>query len=181
MKALMERQPLEMVRRFLNALIRRQNRVIPGKSGVVAFFVVVASIHAPVLAGDGNLEKLAPETTRAEINCPSQNFAQFFRTFSSDVAVQRGFTHYPLKTSKAVNVRPAPRQVEKMLSESEVKFPIVPNAHDRKQLKLTYKVRKLGEQRIDVILEKPDTDYLLIYKFTKQDCWKLMAFESYSL
>lgn len=115
-------------------------------------------------------------------SCPTQDFDKFLSAFMSDLQVQKAQTALPLQ-SEAVdpNAEPEPKPVTKMLTEAELKFPLMPPPQQQAQDGLQLSKTITDSTHIEVKLAKPDTDYQLIFFFQNEGCWKLYRIRNDSL
>lgn len=128
---------------------------------------------------------LLPGLVFAQANCPV-SFEQFLSKFEVDRTFQQQNIIYPLKHSFVdLDAQPEPRAVAKPLSKTEVatrNSPIYPSAAHQRELNLGKKVKLESKTLALVRLQKPDTGYLLIYRFKEiRGCWKLVEFEDASM
>ena len=100
-------------------------------------------------------------STQTTVQCPSTNFKSFLSTFINSTDVQKAFTH--LSTANG-----------------EVNFPVIPNAADRKAEDMRVKVAELRGTRAKVILDKPETDFKVVFYFQKKACWQLVRIQDLS-
>lgn len=147
---------------------------------VVFGLLLAFSCHSYALDSGNGAGKGAPDVANPQ--CPSQEFAGFLNAFAENVEIQKAFTKFPLKRQQLdLEAEPEPKPVLRLLSRSQVKFPIIPNAAERKTKSLNFRVDELNARRAKVILVKSDTDYQVSYFFRKNSCWKLEHIEDWSL
>jgi hypothetical protein len=113
--------------------------------------------------------------------CPAENFSEFIQIFSDDENIQRAFTQSPLKKQELKDADPEPKPFVRTLRSHEIKFPIFPLQKERESESLEMRVTKMTSRNAHVILEKPDTDYSILYFFQKKRCWRLVRVEDWSL
>ncbi|MCD5989338.1 hypothetical protein KDX30_15710 [Pseudomonas sp. CDFA 553] len=113
--------------------------------------------------------------------CPSQDIFKFVDVFTEDVAIQKQFTNYPLTKRVTVDAEPEPEQETQRVAKEKVFFPVVPERNVRKERGLTLEVIENDQQKATVKLEKPDTDYQVLYIFELSSCWFLDEVQDYSL
>ena len=151
------------------------------KTGVIVFLFITVSISpsASFLADirNGDVRAIGYES----ILCDEGNFESFFNKFKSELAVQEKATMFPLqKMTVDAGAFPEPKSIETLLEESQVVFPIYPSQNTLEERKLRVKI-STNKNRAKVILQKPDTDYLVYYFFTFEECWSLTRIEDWSL
>lgn len=127
---------------------------------------------------------LLPGLVIAQAICPV-SFEQFLSKFELDRTFQQQHIHYPLRYSFIdLGALPEPRAVFKSLSKTEVatrSSPIYPSLAHQTELNLAKNVDLQSTALAAVRLWKPDTGYLLIYRFKQiGGCWKLVEFEDAS-
>ncbi|WP_347902726.1 hypothetical protein [Pseudomonas purpurea] len=132
---------------------------------------------AVVLLGAG----LIAQTAMASPACPSTDFATFVSAYSESQALQRTFVRLPLQTLLTVNAEPEPQQQRRKLSAGQLTFPLMPDAASRQAKGLVLRVTQPVEGKGVVVLEKPDTDYQVEYRFVFDQCWVLRERLDYSL
>jgi len=112
-----------------------------------------------------------------DLACPSQDFAEFFQAFSDSVEVQRAFTGDSVDfTTVDAEAQPEPREITVNRPLAAIVFPIVPDTAEQRREGLSAKFDKTEDGMARVTLEKPDTDYRLVYVFGDgDDCWALYA------
>jgi len=113
--------------------------------------------------------------------CFSGEFAAFLVAYANDVAAQRAHTLVPLKSKYLVDGDPDPKPVVKMLAKNQIVFPVLPLKAERVRTPLTMEITALKSDSATVRLEKPDTDYVILYHFRKAPCWKLVREDNMSL
>jgi uncharacterized protein YecT (DUF1311 family) len=135
------------------------------------------------------LDKIAPSATGhstdsgevASVACPSSDFAAFLETFSERVDVQKAFVQQPLKLGTTVAGDPEPEMEKRSVSGDQIKFPLIPDRVKREADGLTLTVKEEQGNSATAILQKPDTDYVLEYRFVRGQCWRLKAVLDFSL
>ncbi|KTC10086.1 hypothetical protein AO391_24940 [Pseudomonas marginalis ICMP 9505] len=113
--------------------------------------------------------------------CPSKDFSEFLSAFSDSSVVQEEFTQFPLRKLITVDAEPEPRQEVTYLKRADAKFPLLPVKQDRATNGLEMLVVNKTAVGATVKLEKPDTDYQVLYVFKFASCWFLEEVKDYSL
>lgn len=109
----------------------------------------------------------------ASPRCPAQEFNRFLEVFVDSIEVQRAFTVLPLQSDSVdAEAEPEPRVVTKMLSDSELQFPVIPSTQQQLQQALAMSSHVSGRDMV-VKLTKPDSDYQMSYYFRHDACWML--------
>lgn len=138
----------------------------------------VVAVSSQTLA----LERSSSDAEQQQLACPSQDFSAFLNAFAERVEVQRAFTTYPLqKQHLESGADPEPKPVVRNLSRSQVSFPVIPAASERKLKQLTLRAEPVGDSAVKLFLVKADTDYQVVYFFNKDACWRLDRIEDGSL
>lgn len=136
------------------------------------------------------LSKIAPEVSRgsaagdnraSDVACPSSDFSTFLASFSESSAIQKAFLHRPLQLVVTVDAEPEPKQQKRGLSGEQIKFPIMPDRVKREAGGLTLSVKETQAEHAIAILQKPDTDYVIEYRFVRGKCWMLNEVSDFSL
>ena len=123
-----------------------------------------------------------PVPTSATLACPSSNFDSFLKAFISDVEVQKAFSAKPLESQTVdATAEPEPALITKMLTETELKFPLIPSEQQQANEGLKMRQSALENGDIKVTLAKEDTDYQMSFYFKKEACWKLIRIRNDSL
>ncbi len=94
----------------------------------------------------------------------------------ADIEAQKAFTQVPLLDQYVdASAEPEPATVRRELAANAIVFPVIPGAARQREDGLEYRVEP-GERSDEqvIVLEKPDTDYLLKYLFRKEQCWYCM-------
>lgn len=114
--------------------------------------------------------------------CDRSHFQDFLDRFSEDVRVQRTHTAFPLhkREYRNVNTQIEPIPVELTLKEPEVRFPVYPNASQLNERSLTAEVFAQNGKTTEVRVSRADTEYLVVYSFEHNRCWKLTRVEDRS-
>jgi hypothetical protein len=114
--------------------------------------------------------------------CPSPNFDSFLKAFMGDVEIQKKFSAEPLE-SQAVDAtaEPEPALVTKMLTATELKFPLIPSEQQQANEGLKMRQSTLENGDTKVTLAKEDTDYQMSFYFKNDGCWKLIRIRNDSL
>jgi hypothetical protein len=115
--------------------------------------------------------------TYADFQC-EKNLENFLISISENRNMQERYISYPLKHTYVDTESPDMPLVEKMLSEKSIKsaeFSVYPLKSIQLSHGLVQKILEQEKVSAKVSLFKPDTDYLLIYKFQlKSGCWFLV-------
>lgn len=101
-------------------------------------------------------------STQTTMQCPSTNFKKFLSAFTESSDLQQTFSQLP------------------QTSDSQVTFPVIPNAENRKSEGMEIHVAKLKRNRAQVILDKPETDFKVVFYFQKKACWQLVRIQDLS-
>ncbi|TVT86353.1 hypothetical protein [Pseudomonas sp. H3(2019)] len=129
----------------------------------------------------GLLCGLFVRTATAEVACPSTDFNAFLTSFSESPAVQKAFTQRPLQFVATVDAEPEPRQEKRALGGEQIKFPLLPDRAYREAEGLALSVKELSGDHATAILNKPDTDYLVEYRFVRGQCWMLSEVSDFAI
>lgn len=123
------------------------------------------------------------QTQTETMVCPSQDFTEFFEAFSNSAAVQRAFTGSSVDfTEIDATAQPEPREVTVNRPLSAIRFPVIASISEQQQLGLSKKIDRTTDDMTRVVLEKPDTDFRLVYVFADGgDCWELYSVVDTSL
>jgi len=150
--------------------------------GCLSLFVLVACQHTtPTESADTDAAKtLHPD---AALPCPSKDFSTFFTAFAENKAIQRHYVSLPLKQmTQNREAEPEPVPVMRMLSGSEISFPVIPDASQRKARSLSLRVDTVAGNEAIASLYGENTDYLVYYIFNNTNaCWRLVGIEDWSL
>ncbi|MFZ2890709.1 hypothetical protein [Sulfuricurvum sp.] len=116
-------------------------------------------------------------------SCPSQNFDEFLRIYTENIATQKKFTDESIiKIYLDADADPEPKQIIKKVNRKDIHFPLIMNIADQKKNGLVQKVEKLSSSQIKLILNKPDTGWQTNYFFRYKDaCWKLEKIDDQSM
>ena len=120
----------------------------------VALLLLMSACHGQ--AAQLNTQPDASTGTSLSV-CPAQDISFFIQRFSSDEAVQRGYT----------TIQPA-------------EFPVMPLVQERKDSALVMQLEDVRPATARVDLSGPDTGYLVSYYFKMDDCWRLIRIENQS-
>lgn len=113
------------------------------------------------------------------VACPSEEFPTFLDAFMSSIEVQKTFTASPLQIDTLdANAEPEPKVISTM--SAEITFPVMPDRKKQSEEGLTLSVERPAAKPI-VKLERPDTDYQVLYHFRKEGCWMLYRKEDKSI
>lgn len=125
-----------------------------------------------------------PGVGLAETGC-STSFDVFLGSFERDRQFQEAHMAFPLRHSfidMAADPEPAP--VDAPLSRKDVvagENPLFPSPSEQAKVPLKKSVTAESRDVMVVRLQKPDSGYLLIYRFRSLDgCWQLVEFEDAS-
>ncbi|WP_213937827.1 sel1 repeat family protein [Pseudomonas sp. dw_612] len=113
--------------------------------------------------------------------CPSKDFSVFFADFTESTASQKIFTRVPMKKLITVDAEPEPKQVSTWLDRSELVFPLIPETKTREARGLMLQVVDKSATSATVKLQKPDTGYEVIYRFSFDGCWSLDEVQDFSI
>ncbi|TWC26206.1 MULTISPECIES: hypothetical protein [unclassified Pseudomonas] len=113
--------------------------------------------------------------------CPSKEFTKFLVAFTESSSVQEEFTNLPLKKIITVDAEPEPKQEAILIEKMKIVFPVIPDKKRREETGLKLQVLDSTSEEAAVKLEKPDTDYQVIYVFKFSSCWFLDEVKDYSL
>lgn len=123
-----------------------------------------------------------PAPTSVTLACPSSNFDGFLKVFISDLEAQKEFSANPLENQTVdATAEPEPALVTKMLTATELKFPLIPSEQQQANQGLKMRQSALENGDIKVTLAKEDTDYQMSFYFKKEVCWKLIRIRNDSL
>lgn len=115
------------------------------------------------------------------LGCPSKDFEGFLADFMESTASQKTFTHVPMKKLITVDAEPEPKQVSTLLDRSDLVFPLIPEAKAREMQGLTLEIVDKSDTSATVKLQKPDTGYQVIYRFSFDGCWGLDEVQDFSI
>ncbi|QDQ28359.1 hypothetical protein FNU76_19490 [Chitinimonas arctica] len=157
-----------------------------GRNGLANFKKLIGcSLLLASLFGQAQPIETAVADTAASIKktpCPKGEFKDFLRAYSEDIRVQQAFTHFPLRKQRLdLMAEPEPKPVLESLRADRVKYPIFPTTAERRSKSLNLRIDRLDASHVKVSLTKPDTDYQVVYRFSKAGCWRLNAIEDWSL
>ena len=113
--------------------------------------------------------------------CPSKEFTKFLVAFSESLSVQEQFTNVPLKKIITINAEPEPKQEAMLIEKKKMVFPVMPDKKSLEENGLRLQVLDNTDEVATLKLEKPDTDYQVIYVFKFNSCWFLDEVKDYSL
>jgi hypothetical protein len=112
------------------------------------------------------------------VACPSTDFHKFLDTFAESETIQRAFTNVPLKVQHIENDADLTQVVR---WEQQIKFPQFPSRQEREKHSLELHILELSDSQAKVKIQKPDTDWLTHFFFSKDSCWRLMFVDDQSL
>ncbi|KAA0988566.1 sel1 repeat family protein [Pseudomonas sp. ANT_J12] len=115
------------------------------------------------------------------LGCPSKDFEGFLADFMESTASQKTFTRVPMKKLITVDAEPEPKQVSTLLDRSDLVFPLIPEAKARAMQGLTLEIVDQSDTSATVKLQKPDTGYQVIYRFSFDGCWGLDEVQDFSI
>lgn len=115
------------------------------------------------------------------ILCPSKEFDKFLAAFTESLLVQGEFTNLPLKKIITVDAEPEPKQEIVLIEKTRIIFPVIPDKKRQEESGLELQILDSTSEVATVKLEKPDTDYQVIYVFKFSSCWFLDEVKDYSL
>lgn len=91
-----------------------------------------------------------------------------------DLQVQKTQVTLPLQSEAIdLNAEPEPKPVTKMLTQAELKFPLMPSLQQQAQDGLQLSKTFTDATHVEVKLSKPDTDDQRVFFFQNDGCWKL--------
>lgn len=118
----------------------------------------------------------------AALACPSPSFDGFLKDFIESVEVQKAFSAEPLESQTVdAAAEPEPALVTKMLTATELKFPLIPSEQQQSKEGLTMRQSVLESGDTKVTLAKEDTDHQMSFYFRKNQCWQLYRIRNESL
>ncbi|MBI5625933.1 MAG: hypothetical protein HY935_01835 [Nitrosomonadales bacterium] len=157
--------------------IRGLSPVVVEKIGCCFVFVILLLLGGNSYGAD----VAASQVPVSLAHCPADNFENFFGAFSEQIELQKQFTQFPLKKLKVIDADPEPKPIIKSLKKNQITFPVVPNQIERKNKGLSIRLEIPGLKQAKAMLFKKDTDYQIVYFFTKNGCWMLNRIEDWSL
>ncbi|WP_375768699.1 hypothetical protein NR798_44650 [Archangium gephyra] len=123
-----------------------------------------------------------PEPAPPQAACPSQDFGTFLTAFANDASVQEAFTVRPLRIDSIdAAAEPEPKRVTRRVDGAELRFPLLPSLQRQQQDGLTMRWAPDGDDKAEVFLSKPDTDYQTSFFFIRKGCWLLEWIQDDSL
>jgi uncharacterized protein YecT (DUF1311 family) len=137
---------------------------------------IVRDISGGSVHGEGVLAPQVPE-----VACPSIDFDAFLASFAQHTVVQKAFVQRPLQFVTTVAGDPEPTSEKRALTDAQIKFPLIPDRVKREIEGLTLTVKEQHEDSATVILQKPDTDYVIEYRFVRGQCWMLSEVSDFAL
>ena len=149
------------------------------------YFLITAltvAVSGQSFALDAPEQHVSQETVKNRPACPSQDFPEFLKVFSENVDIQKAFTKYPLKKQQLdLDADPEPEPVLRNLQRGQISFPVIPGESERKLKSLTLRIEKVEPKKAKLSLVKADTDWHVLYFFSKNACWNLERIEDWSL
>jgi len=117
------------------------------------------------------------------VTCPSQDFNTFLQAFANDVRLQKAFVADPLQSDFVdAKAEPEPRPVTRMLTASQLRFPLMPDAKQQMHHGLKAQQIVQNTSQASVKLAKEDTDYQMTFFFKRtSNCWQLYRVQDDSL
>ncbi|RON51121.1 lysozyme inhibitor LprI family protein [Pseudomonas frederiksbergensis] len=115
------------------------------------------------------------------VSCPSTDFNVFLASFAENSAVQRAFIQRPLQFLATVDAEPEPRLEKRALEDKQIKYPLMPDRAHREAEGLTLSIKERSGDTATAILNKPDTDYLVEYRFVLGKCWMLSEVSDFAI
>jgi len=116
-----------------------------------------------------------------DVACPSINFDAFLASFAQYAVVQKAFVQRPLQFVTMIAGDPEPTSEKRALSDAQIKFPLMPDRVKREIEGLALTVKEQQGDSATVILHKPDTDYVIEYRFVREQCWMLSEVSDFAL
>ena len=113
--------------------------------------------------------------------CPSKIFSKFLPAYLESASIQATFTHIPLRKIVTVDAEPEPEQRIVLLDKQSVIFPVIPGKERRVADGVEVTVLEEVDGIAKIKIEKPDTDYQVLYVFKFEKCWFLDEVQDYSL
>ena len=113
--------------------------------------------------------------------CPSKDFPTFLAAYMNSIDVQKAFTLEPLQKLTTVDAEPEPKQVRHLLGSRELEFPLIPDAKTIDMRGLILQITDRDQFSAAVKLQKPDTGYQVIYRFSFDTCWVLNEIQDDSI
>lgn len=116
----------------------------------------------------------------SENKCPAKDFKSFIRLYSESEEVQRLYT-FSLITQLWVSMESVsePTPFIKAYKKENLKFPLIPNALDRKSRGLKFEV--IDNEGSYTTLVNENAGYRVRYVFLKGACWYLIGIENLSI
>ncbi|MGE8147126.1 lysozyme inhibitor LprI family protein [Pseudomonas frederiksbergensis] len=145
----------------------------------VSVVVINTCIARMSLERSTYLDGIAPD--EFGVSCPSTDFNAFLTAFAESAAVQRAFVQRPLQFVTTVDAEPEPRIEKRALEDKQIKYPLMPHRAYREAEGLTLSVKGQSRNRATAILNKPDTDYLVEYRFVLGKCWMLSEVSDFAI
>jgi ankyrin repeat protein len=146
------------------------------------------------LAGTEALQKLFAQDTSPDIAEPApesaansktpgadEEFAAFLQKFSEDENFQRKFTRDPMAFT---DIDREHRDFKIMIwhqNRHEIRFPVMPLARERERWQLEMSGSVIKGNEAQAVLRVPDTGYVVMYYFRKDNGWVLERKEDWSM
>ena len=117
------------------------------------------------------------------VTCPSQDFNTFLQAFANDVRLQKAFVADPLQSDFVdATAEPEPRPVTRMLTASQLHFPLMPDAQQQVRDSLETRQITLNATQASVKLVAEGTDHQIRFFFKRTGgCWQLYHIANDSL
>lgn len=136
---------------------------------IISFGILLFSVCFELVSA--HADQNAKTTSDVKAECPFKNIDDFLEKYSAEVSVQKKYTKFPVKQTRIEEEA----DVTTMLNQSKVKFPIMPNASQRKQLGLNKStVKPIGPNKWEYKISKEDVDFQLRFIVEKGSCWQLI-------
>lgn len=154
--------------------------------GAASIKMRLADLDAKIIA-DSKMEHSISQEPRktggnaANVACPSNEFSAFLAAFSERADVQKTFVQQPLQLATTVAGDPEPELEKRSVSGDQIKFPLIPDRVKREADGLTLTVKEQQGDNATAILQKPDSDYVIEYRFVRGQCWMLSQVSDFSL
>lgn len=160
-----------------------RSTVIRVYRGIVLLLLLGASACGPneSASAPGALAPAGAAVDSITVACPSTDFPAFLAAFAEDPVLQRAWTRFPLEQLVVVDSVPEPTPVERSVTREQATFPLLPNAEQRSADSLELRIEEAEAGRKHVVIEKPDTDWVVTYIFAHDGCWRLIRIEDWSL
>jgi len=161
--------------------------VVPSVTNKMLRIFLVLALCLALAACDNSapgLQTAEPAAAHSSVAaCPSQDFNTFLHAFANDVRLQKVFVADPLQSDSVdATAEPEPRPVTKMLTASQLRFPLMPDAQQQMHDSLETRQIVLNTTQASVKLVSEGTDYQITFFFKRtSDCWQLYRIKNDSL